>query len=80
MNFLPALYADQLHIHNLLAQSTTHGKTTDGHARNHSFLIEGDVLTFAPIYDVAPTMAFVDSRTTALAIAGESQIAKVTRL
>ncbi len=53
---------------------------TDGHARNHSFLIEGGVLSFAPIYDVAPTMAFVPARTLALTIAGENQMVKITRL
>jgi len=53
---------------------------TDGHARNHSFLIEGGSLSFAPIYDVAPTTAFVSARTTALAIAGDNQIEKMTRL
>lgn len=53
---------------------------TDGHARNHSFLIEDGALSFAPIYDVAPTMAFVSARTTALSIAGENQIKKMTRL
>ncbi|HUY42780.1 MAG TPA: HipA domain-containing protein [Acidimicrobiales bacterium] len=52
---------------------------TDGHARNHSFLIEAGALSFAPIYDVAPTMAFVAAKTTALAIAGEKQIIKMTR-
>lgn len=53
---------------------------TDGHARNHSFLIEGGVLSFAPIYDVASTMAFIDARTMALTVAGEGQMAKITRL
>jgi serine/threonine-protein kinase HipA len=53
---------------------------TDGHARNHSFLIEDGALTFAPIYDVAPTMAFVPADTVALAVAGEKKMARITRL
>lgn len=53
---------------------------TDGHARNHSFLIEGGVLSFSPIYDLAPTMAFVKAKTMALTVAGENQMAKITRL
>jgi serine/threonine-protein kinase HipA len=53
---------------------------TDAHAKNHSVFHApaGDV-SLTPIYDVAPTRAFIDQRHLALPVAGRFAIADITR-
>lgn len=53
---------------------------TDAHAKNHSVVHErGRAVWLTPIYDVAPTMAFIDQRHLALPVAGKFVIADCTR-
>lgn len=53
---------------------------TDAHAKNHSVVHERSrAVWLTPIYDVAPTMAFIDQRHFALPVAGKFVIADCTR-
>jgi serine/threonine-protein kinase HipA len=51
----------------------------DGHARNHSVLIEGGVVRLAPAYDLAPTVEFVSGRRAGLWIDGQAMLFAITR-
>jgi hypothetical protein len=51
----------------------------DGHARNHSYLIEDGAVRLAPAYDVAPTVEFVSGRQAGLWIGGQAMLFAVTR-
>jgi len=53
-------------------------QNVDAHARNHSFFIEGDTVSFAPLYDVAPAVEFTKLRTAALRVGGESRIERIS--
>lgn len=52
---------------------------TDAHLRNHAFLHAAGHLCLAPIYDAAPTVAFVRTRQMALWIDDQSLLAVITR-
>ncbi len=53
---------------------------TDANAKNHSVVHERSrAVWLTPIYDVAPTMAFIDQRHFALPVAGKFVIADCTR-
>lgn len=53
---------------------------TDAHAKNHSvFHPRSGVISLTPLYDVAPTLAFIDQRHVALPIAGKFVLADITR-
>jgi serine/threonine-protein kinase HipA len=52
---------------------------TDGHARNHSFLLEDGVVRLAPAYDIAPTVEFVKGRRAGLWIGGQAMLFAITR-
>jgi serine/threonine-protein kinase HipA len=51
----------------------------DGHARNHSVLIQDGVVRLAPAYDVAPTVEFVSGRRAGLWIGGQAMLFATTR-
>lgn len=53
---------------------------TDAHGKNHSFLIDGDTLSFAPIYDASPTVSFVSGRQLAMYVGGSIAIGEVNRM
>lgn len=53
-------------------------QNVDAHARNHSFLIADDAVSFAPLYDVAPTVEFTKLRTAALRVGGEDRIERIS--
>jgi hypothetical protein len=53
---------------------------TDAHGKNHSFLIDGDTLCFAPIYDASPTVSFVTGRQLAMYVGGSITIGEVNRM
>lgn len=53
-------------------------QNVDAHARNHSFVIENDAVSFAPLYDVAPAVEFTKLRTAALRVGGESRIERIS--
>jgi serine/threonine-protein kinase HipA len=53
---------------------------TDAHGKNHSFLIDGDTLSFAPIYDASPTVSFVTGRQLAMYVGGSITIGEVNRM
>jgi serine/threonine-protein kinase HipA len=64
-----------------LAQSmvlTVAAGNTDGHARNHSFLIADGVVRLSPIYDAAPTIEFSGSRRMGLWVCGQELLEHVT--
>lgn len=53
---------------------------TDAHAKNHSvFHGMDDDVSLTPVYDVAPTIAFIDQRHAALPVAGKFVLADITR-
>ena len=52
---------------------------SDGHARNHSVLIEDGAVRLAPAYDVAPTVEFVTGRRAGLWIDGQPVLFAITR-
>jgi serine/threonine-protein kinase HipA len=52
---------------------------TDAHARNHSFLHLGGRVALAPLYDAAPTVEFVATRSVALWVAGQPLLSALTR-
>jgi serine/threonine-protein kinase HipA len=51
----------------------------DGHARNHSILIEDGVVRLAPAYDIAPTVEFVSGRRAGLWVDGQPMLFAITR-
>lgn len=53
-------------------------QNVDAHARNHSFVIENNAVSFAPLYDVAPAVEFTKLRTAALRVGGESRIERIS--
>jgi serine/threonine-protein kinase HipA len=53
-------------------------QNVDGHARNHSFLIVDGAVSFAPLYDIAPTVEFTKLRTAALRVGGEDRIERIS--
>ncbi len=51
---------------------------TDAHAKNVSFLHDEDrLMAVAPLYDIAPTTAFIDQAHLAMPVAGRHRIAEV---
>jgi serine/threonine-protein kinase HipA len=52
---------------------------SDGHARNHSVLIQDGVVLLAPAYDIAPTVEFVSGRRAGLWIGGQAMLFAITR-
>jgi serine/threonine-protein kinase HipA len=52
---------------------------SDGHARNHSYLIEDGAVRLAPAYDVAPTVEFSSGRRVGLWIDGQAMLFAITR-
>lgn len=52
---------------------------SDGHARNHGFLIEDGVVRLAPGYDIAPTIEFVSTRRAALWVDDQPMLFAITR-
>ncbi len=64
-----------------LAQSmvlTVAAGNTDGHARNHGFLIADGAVRLAPIYDAAPTIEFSASQRMGLWVCGQELLEQVT--
>ncbi len=53
---------------------------TDAHGKNHGFLIEEGTISFAPVYDVAPTVSFVSGRQLALFVGGEHLLNRVSKI
>jgi serine/threonine protein kinase HipA of HipAB toxin-antitoxin module len=53
-------------------------QNVDAQARNHSFLIVDDAVSFAPLYDVAPTVELTKLRTAALRVGGEDRIERIS--
>lgn len=53
---------------------------TDAHAKNHSFMIDNGMLSFAPIYDASPTVSFVHGRQLAMYVGGSVTIGEVNRM
>lgn len=51
----------------------------DGHARNHSFLLRGNAVSLAPLYDVAPTFLFAGARELGLWVDRQPYYRYVTR-
>ena len=51
---------------------------TDGHARNYGLLHTGHAVSLAPLYDVAPTSAFVTTRQVALWVGGQAYLHALT--
>ena len=52
---------------------------TDGHARNHSFLLRENTVSLAPLYDVAPTFLFASARELGLWVDRQPYARYVTR-
>jgi serine/threonine-protein kinase HipA len=53
---------------------------TDAHAKNHAvFHQPGNVIRLTPMYDVAPTIAFIDQRHVGLPISGKFVLADIGR-
>ena len=53
---------------------------TDAHGKNHGFLIEHGTISFAPVYDVSPTVSFVSRRQLALFVGGEHRLDRVSKI
>ena len=53
---------------------------TDAHGKNHGFLIENGTISFAPVYDVSPTVSFVSRRQLALFVGGEYRLDRVSKI
>jgi serine/threonine-protein kinase HipA len=51
---------------------------TDAHARNHGFLLDEGIATFAPIYDASPAIEFSNTRRCALRVSGQDLLEQVT--
>lgn len=71
--------ADQLRRLGAALTFTIAVGNTDAHLRNHAFLHSAGTLSFAPVFDAAPTREFAVARDLALWVDGQPLLAVVTR-